>query len=185
MLWRVTAALDNILTDAVLLGDGARAAQSDVDIDTLVDTAIADIDVFRRVRVSRERLTPARTASMHPGLMRLALRNLINNALTTTASELPVVVRVPDCDEPAEMSFDVCDQGPGITPALMPRRFERGARHDLEGSPPGHGLGLFIVKRILALQGGTVQLLQPARGGLTVRLVLPQTALRGVGEANA
>ena len=185
VLWRVMAALDNTLTDAVLLGNDARAAQSDVDIDTLVDTAIADIDVFRRTRVSRERLTPARTASMHPGLMRLALRNLINNALAYTASELPVVVRVLDCEEPAEMYFDVCDQGPGIAPALMPRLFERGARHDLEGGQPGHGLGLFIVKRILALHGGSVQLRQPAGGGLTVRLVLPQTALGGFGEANA
>ena len=59
-------------------------------------------------------------------------------------------------------------------PALRPHLFERGTRGD--SGLPGHGLGLFIVQRVMALHGGLVDLRPNTPQGAIFRLWLPQDA---------
>jgi signal transduction histidine kinase len=174
VLMQVTSALDNTLTDAVLLGGSAPLARQDIDVDTFVSLAIADIDPGERHRVHVERSTDTRTASMNAGLMRLALRNLIANALAYAPAESPVTVRIGESEEPLALLVDVCDRGAGIAPGLLPRLFGRGARGNHVNNPRGHGLGLYIVRRVAEMHGGAAQVHQAA-SGLTMRLVIPQS----------
>jgi signal transduction histidine kinase len=175
VLTQVTSALDNTLTDAVLLGGTAPLARQDIDVDTLVSLAIGDVDPAARGRVQRERSTDTRTASMNAGLMRLALRNLIANALAYAPPESAVVVHVAESDEPLALLIDVRDQGSGIPPELLPRLFTRGARGNHVHNPRGHGLGLYIVRRIMEMHGGTAEVHPGTAPGLTLRLVIPQS----------
>lgn len=174
VLMQVTAALDNTLTDAVLLGGSEAISLQDTDIDMLVSLAIADINPAARERVQRERTTPTRTASMNPGLMRLALRNLIINALTYSPADRPVVVRIADSDDPLALLIDVSDAGQGIAADLLPRLFTRGVRGANAHHGLGHGLGLSIVRRVMEMHGGEVRVEQNSARGLTMRLVIPQ-----------
>lgn len=174
VLSQVTASLDNTLTDAVLLGGDGPLARQDIDIDTLVSLVIADIDPAHRERIERARSTQTRTASMHAGLMRLALRNLLANALAYGPPDQPVTVQIADSDEPLALLIEVSDRGAGFPPELAPRLFTRGARGDHVNNPRGHGLGLYITQRILQMHGGEVRVRQePA--GLTMQLVVPQS----------
>jgi len=175
VLGQVTSALDNTLTDAVLLGGSTPLALQDVDVDMLVSLAVADIDAGSRHRVVRERQADTRTATMNPGLMRLALRNLIANALAYGPADANVIVRVSDSDDPLALVIDVTDQGAGIAPELMPRLFERGARGAHAHNPRGHGLGLHIVRRVMEMHGGVVEVHPELPRGLTMRLVIPQS----------
>jgi signal transduction histidine kinase len=56
---------------------------------------------------------------------------------------------------------------------LLPRLFERGVRG---AAPPSggtsHGIGLFIVQRVMELHGGHVLVARNSPQGLTMRLVL-------------
>jgi signal transduction histidine kinase len=174
VLMQVTGSLDNALTDAVLLGPDAAFERQDIDIDTLVNLAIADVDPTQRDRVRCERTTATRTASMNAGLMRLALRNVIANALAYTPAGSPVTVRIADSDEPLALVIDVCDEGDGIPPELLVRLFARGARGRRTDGPPGHGLGLSIVRRILEMHQGEASVVRNGPGGLTLRLLVPQ-----------
>lgn len=174
VLMQITSALDNTLTDAVLLGDEAPLARQDVDIDLLVNLVIADVEPLGRGRVQRERTTNTRTASMNVGLMRLALRNLIANALAYSPPDAPVVVRIADSDEPLALVIEVSDRGSGFAPELLPRLFARGARGVQVHNRHGHGLGLYIVRRIMDMHQGEVRV-QQAEHGLTMGLVIPQT----------
>jgi signal transduction histidine kinase len=175
VLGQVTSALDNTLTDAVLLGGSSPLALQDVDVDMLISLAVADIDTGSRHRVVRERQADTRTATMNPGLMRLALRNLIANALAYGPADANVTVRVTDSDDPLALVIDVTDQGAGIPPDLMPRLFERGARGEHAHNPRGHGLGLHIVRRVMEMHGGVVEVHPETPRGLTMRLVIPQS----------
>ncbi len=175
VLTQVTSALDNTLTDAVLLGGTAPLARQDIDVDTLVSLAIGDIDPGARDRVRRERSTDTRTASMNAGLMRLALRNLIANALAYAPPDSAVAVHVAESEEPLALLIDVRDQGSGIPAELMPRLFTRGARGNQVHNPRGHGLGLYIVRRIMEMHGGTAEVHPSEAPGLTMRLVIPQS----------
>jgi two-component system, OmpR family, sensor kinase len=121
-----------------------------------------------------ERVADTRTASMDMGLLRLALRNLLANALRYSPPGSTVTLRVADSDEPLALVLDVIDQGPGIQPELLPRLFERGTRGHHASGRASHGLGLYIVRRVLELQGGRAELVATGDGGTTMRLWIAQ-----------
>jgi PAS domain S-box-containing protein len=172
----VMSGVDNTLAVATLLGSGQPVSRqdSDVDIDTLLAVAVGDMPLTERDRVHIERLADTRTASMDMGLLRLALRNLLANALRYSPPGSKVTLRVADSDQPLALVLDVIDQGPGIEPELRSRLFERGTRGRHASGRASHGLGLYIVRRVLELQGGRAELVATGEGGTTMRLWIAQ-----------
>jgi signal transduction histidine kinase len=174
VLREVQASIDNTLAVAALLVSGDSVRRQDTDIDALIGVAIADMPEreVRRVRV--DRATPTRTAAMDAGLMRLALRNLLSNALKYSPHEAEVVVRVADSDEPLALVIDVIDAGPGIEAELLGQLFDRGGRRAAGPQTRRQGLGLYIVRRVMELHGGSVSLVRNTPQGTTMRLVIDQ-----------
>jgi signal transduction histidine kinase len=172
----VMSGVDNTLAVATLLGSGQPVLRqdSDVDIDTLLAVAVGDMPLTERERVHIERVADTRTASMDMGLLRLALRNLLANALRYSPPGSKVTLRVADSDQPLALVLDVIDQGPGIQPELLPRLFERGTRGRHPSGRASHGLGLYIVRRVLELQGGRAELVATGSAGTTMRLWIAQ-----------
>jgi two-component system OmpR family sensor kinase len=68
----------------------------------------------------------------------------------------------------------VADDGPGISPALLPKVFERFVRADVSRvrkSGQSTGLGLAIVEAVVQAHGGTVNVTsRPGRTVFEVRL---------------
>jgi signal transduction histidine kinase len=176
VLAQVLASIDNTLAVAALLARPDPIARADTDIDALLSVVMADISVPQRQRLRIERQTSTRTASMDMSLMRLALRNLLNNALQHSPTDAPVVLRVADSDEPLALLIDVVDAGGGIAADLVPRLFQRGVHRGRARAQlgQGHGLGLYIVRRVMELHTGTVQLQANGPQGVTMRLVINQ-----------
>ncbi len=172
VLGQVLAGVDNTLAAASLLAGAASIARVDTDIDTLIAVTIADLPREQRDRVAVHRHTATRTALMDMSLLRLALRNLLSNALKYAPGVSPVTLHVIDFDEPAALQFEVADAGPGIPRELLPRLFTRGARG--AGAESAHGLGLYIVRRVMDLHGGSAELLRTGPLGTVMRLTLPQ-----------
>ncbi len=174
VLAEVQASIDNTLAVAALLV-GQQLAREDTDIDALIAVAIGDLPEADAGRVRVERLTATRTASMDASLMRLALRNLLSNALKYSPRDMPVLVRVADSDEPLALLIDVVDCGPGIAPELLAQLFERADRRPAGASGSRRkGLGLYIVRRVMELHGGSVKLQHNGPDGSTMRLVIDQ-----------
>ncbi|WP_253273082.1 sensor histidine kinase [Halomonas sp. PR-M31] len=67
--------------------------------------------------------------------------------------------------------FEIEDDGPGVPVPALSQLGERGKR--LDESTPGHGLGLAILKQIVAQYRGTVTFSASNEGGLYVRIELP------------
>jgi signal transduction histidine kinase len=176
VLAQVLASIDNTLAVAALLARPDPIARADTDIDALLSVAVADISLPQRLRIRIERHTRTRTASMDMSLMRLALRNLLNNALQHSPPDADVVLRVADSDEPLALLLDVVDAGSGIAADLVPRLFERAIHKGRLRAPlgQGHGLGLYIVRRVMELHAGAVQLQANSLQGVTMRLVINQ-----------
>jgi hypothetical protein len=74
----------------------------------------------------------------------------------------------------------VGDEGPGIPEGDRQRVFERGFRLDRDQRVAGSGIGLAVVREIVAAHRGTVQATEAAGGGaaLVVRLPLDMRARR-------
>jgi signal transduction histidine kinase len=112
-----------------------------------------------------------------PALVGKILDNLINNALTYSAS--PPTVRLQARRDAAQVSVSVADDGIGISrqdQVRIFRRFVRGTdRFALE--KPGTGLGLYLSRGLAEQMGGSLQLdsSQPGKGSRFV-LRLPRAA---------
>ena len=173
VLGQVQSSIDNTLAVAALLARPAPIQKTDTDIDVLIAVAIADMPECERARVQVHRATATRTAMLDMSLMRLALRNLIANALKFGLPASPVVLRIADSDDPLALLIDVTDEGPGIPASLASTLFTRGARGSGKGS--GNGLGLYIVRQVMHLHGGTAEVLSTGEQGTTFRLTICQT----------
>ena len=172
VLGQVMASIDNTLAVAALLARPGPIEREEADIDTLVAVAVADMPSADRARVRVRRETVARTVSMDMSLMRLALRNLLSNALKYSPSGAAVTVRLTDSESPLGLVIDVIDAGPGVEPGLRDRVFERGVRGGRGTPGTGHGLGLYIVRRVMELHGGQALLAETGDQGTTMRLLV-------------
>lgn len=109
-----------------------------------------------------------------PRLAHRALQNLLANALRHTPAGGSVQLRARGLEAATEVA--VMDTGDGIPAALLPRLGDRFLRIDEEGrgrASGGAGLGLSIVKGIMALHGGTFAVESALGKGTTVRLRFP------------
>lgn len=69
--------------------------------------------------------------------------------------------------------FSITDQGIGMTPSQLDRVCERFYRADTSGKIPGTGLGMSIVKEIIELHHGRVEISSQLGEGSRVRILLP------------
>lgn len=94
--------------------------------------------------------------------------NLTNNAVTYTPGG-HVLLRLLEQD--GMLRLEVSDTGPGMTEELRARAFERFVRGD--GTTPGSGLGLPIVRAVAESMDGTASLEARPGGGTRAVVQLP------------
>jgi two-component system, OmpR family, sensor kinase len=111
--------------------------------------------------------------------LRQVVANLVGNALVHTPASASVDLRVTVRDGHAVL--EVADTGPGMTPEVASRIFERFYRADPARSRHhgGSGLGLAIVQGTVAANGGTVSVDTAPGRGTTMRIELPLAAVDG------
>lgn len=101
------------------------------------------------------------------------LANLIGNAAKYSPPAAPIEVALEARGD--EVVLRVTDQGVGIPDAELARIFEpfrRVGRHQAE--VPGAGLGLFVVRRIVAVHGGRIEVESTVGRGSTFSVFLPR-----------
>jgi two-component system sensor histidine kinase QseC len=105
----------------------------------------------------------------NPALLRILLRNLVDNAARHTPPGTSV--RIDVTDKQRQIILSVSDNGPGIPASELDKLGERFYR-PLGTSASGSGLGLSIVKRIVDIHAASLQLTSPANeNGLSVRVI--------------
>ena len=91
-----------------------------------------------------------------PSLLDQALANIVGNAVRYAGPEAEVELAARR--EGGEIVLSMTDDGPGISPTLLPKVFEkfaRGREQDGDGGE-GTGLGLAIAKGIVEAHGGSI-----------------------------
>jgi signal transduction histidine kinase len=177
VLDHVIGTLNNALTAATMFAMPGEQAAVDTDLETLVQLVVHDVSPQDRARVRVRSTTAARTVRLQPVLMRLALCNLLLNALAYSPPESEVELRIVDSDEPLAIVFEVADEGQGIQADLMPVLFEKGTRGRGGRERSGAGLGLYIVGKVVQMHHGNVDVEANVPRGSIFRISIPQ----GVG----
>ena len=146
---------------------------NDVKIIDASDVAASVVDSFRplangsvlKVDAQRDSFVQVSESELHE-----AIGNLIDNALKyAPGANIEARVRA----QGDAIFIAVSDDGPGMTPEVRARAFERFSRGELGGSISGSGLGLAIVERAVQRAGGSVGLQTALGKGTTVELRLP------------
>ncbi|MCL1819607.1 MAG: ATP-binding protein [Oscillospiraceae bacterium] len=112
----------------------------------------------------------AKPAKMYgnPDMLSVALVNLLLNANRHTSGGVIKVGWLKDGDN---HRLTVSDTGSGISPEMLPRVFE----HGVSGGN-STGLGLAVVKKVMELHEGTVNIESEVGKGTTVTLIFPVLA---------
>lgn len=185
------SALETIVDDTDRLGGTVRdllfLAQAEnasatllreaVDLRVELETVVSFFQVLaeeKNVTVIRE---GAATVDADRNMVQRALSNLLSNALRHTPAGGTMVARVVRAPE-GETCIEVTNPGPGFAPQSPERIFDRfyrtgGSRADATG---GAGLGLAIVRSIMTLHKGRVEVESTPQGPTLFRLRFPASA---------
>ena len=166
----------NYLVEQLLFlarGDAGRTSLSRQSVST--DAFIRDIyeeslmiDEKHRYRLKEGE---ASEVSVDPGLMKQAVRILIDNAAKYTPEGEEIILSYGKTDK-GRSYLQVQDLGRGISESELPHIFERFFRADDVRASAGTGLGLSIAKWIVDKHGGHFEVLSRKDLGTRIRIVL-------------
>lgn len=163
---RLQLMVEEIFTAAKMEQDGSRPLLRRIDLAALVRLAALDSQVAGRpVEVEAPAACEVRA---DPEAVRRIVGNLIENAHKYGA--MPVRVSVQPADDQVVLS--VVDHGTGVPPDVREKIFERFYRVDPNGTKPGMGLGLAIVRGLVESCGGSVWVEEAPGGGAAFRVAL-------------
>jgi len=177
---RAVSRLSRLLADLRKLSDlGERPIEhAYVDVPGLLQDAVDAAHVLPAFEGREVSLFIPKVPSPFPSvtgdrdLLVLAVYNLIENALKFTCAEDSVEVRASE--DGHAIVIEVADSGVGIPPEDLPKIFEELYRGSNARSTEGSGLGLALVKRIIALHNGQINVrssqAEPRGTVFTIRL---------------
>lgn len=104
--------------------------------------------------------------------------NLLDNACKWSKGQVGVRLSSERTEKGRDLLIRIDDNGPGLSEADAQKVLRRGVR--LDEKTPGTGLGLDIVKELVDVYGGSLELKRSQLGGLLVELRLPTARLGGL-----
>jgi two-component system sensor histidine kinase KdpD len=105
-------------------------------------------------------------------LVEQALSNVVRNAVAHTPPDTRIEIGA--ATGPDRLTLTITDNGPGISPTILPRVFEKFIRgHDSEADGgQGTGLGLAIAKGIMEAHHGSIAATSPIDQGRGTRITM-------------
>ncbi len=155
-------------------GDAGRTQlqKEDVSLNALMREAYEESLMIDEAHMYRfTEADPDVTVQADPGLLKQAVRILLDNAAKYTAAGDEILLRTGR-DDAGRPFLQVQDSGIGMARADVEHMFERFYRADEARSVEGTGLGLSIAKWIIDKHGGHFEVLSREDIGTRIRIVL-------------
>lgn len=170
---RLTRLVENLLQMARLESGEIQLKRSWWPLEEVVGAALrARQDALSGHRVQLDMPAGEALVEADPVLIEQVLCNLLENAAKYSPPGTTILLRARVGD--AALRLDIADQGPGLPAGGAERLFAKFVRGSSESPVPGIGLGLAIVRSIVAAHGGTISAGHGDPGGAVFTVVLPQ-----------
>lgn len=157
-----------------------------VDLGALVQRVVAEVQpISEQHTITYEALNDELIIDGDELRLEQVIQNLLQNAIKYSPDGGPVAVTVARQD--GMVCVSVTDRGIGIPEEALPQLFERFYRAP-NANPhqtSGMGIGLFVVKEIVRLHGGSVTATCPAAGGSRFTVCLPTGSYQNEGQLAA
>jgi signal transduction histidine kinase len=176
---RLLRMIDNLLDTTRLEEGRQRLAPQLTNLNAASELAVAAIGERARASGVTISLAVADDLAVHvdPIVVETGLRNLLDNALKSCVAAKSRSITVQGARDAGGVTLAVSDDGLGFPPEDAEMVFEKFHRlgDELRRATPGTGLGLYIVKRLVELSGGTVKAASAGPGsGATVSMRWPE-----------
>lgn len=170
--------METQLESMLTLASASRQSlpKGEVLLDELAVEIEADLAQAYRRKHPAFTIAKGLSATCNRNLMRLALENLLGNAIKFIPEGRTAQVEFGCLRENGETRFFVRDNGIGFEPTRAEQLFEAYTRLPEAGSLPGMGIGLATVRRIIERHGGKVWAESTPGEGSTFYFTLPDQA---------
>jgi signal transduction histidine kinase/CheY-like chemotaxis protein len=185
----LTQIVDDVLDISRIVSGKVRLDVQPVELPVIMHNAVATIQPaadLKRVRVETIMDPRVGLISGDPNRLQQVAWNLLSNAVMFTPKGGRVQVRLERVNSHIELN--VSDTGIGISREFLPHVFEpfRQADGGITRKTGGLGLGLSIVRHIVEMHGGVVEVESAGPGqGSTFRVRLPLMIIHGESPATA
>jgi len=168
--------MEQLVSDLLLLaqlGEERQLPKAPVDLTRIISDAFGDMQTLQPERLVSLELEPAVTVTASGDHLVQLLNNLCSNIQRHTPVGAAVRVRLATADGAAVLAID--DAGPGLADEVYARGIEGFERFDAFASRQngGTGLGMTIMRAIVAEHAGKMRLSRSELGGLRTEISLP------------
>jgi PAS domain S-box-containing protein len=176
------AIIDDILDVSRIITGKLRLELDAIDFPVVVQAAIDTVRPAadaKNIRIEWKSELPSRRYSGDPDRLQQIVWNLLSNAIKFTPKDGHVEITTAQINSHIEIR--VRDTGQGIESSFLPHVFDRFRQADGTSTRRhgGLGLGLAIVRHLVELHGGTVEVDSPGEGqGATFTVRLPVRAVQ-------
>jgi len=175
--WAQTQLVEDLLDVSQIVAGRREIDRRAVVLAAIVDAAVASVSPSahaKKVRLDVQLHDDGSVVTGDPAQLQRVVMNLISNAIKFTPPGGDVGVKLFHDDVHATLT--VTDSGEGIKPEFLPHIFEPFRQQDASSTRVhgGIGLGLTIVRHLVALHGGTIRAESSGVGrGATFTAILP------------
>jgi PAS domain S-box-containing protein len=176
------AIIDDILDVSRIITGKLRLELDAIDLPAVVQSAIDTVRPAadaKNIGIDWQSDLPNQRYSGDPDRLQQIVWNLLSNAIKFTPKDGHVEIITTQIN--SHIEIHVKDTGQGIDPAFLPHVFDRFRQADGTSTRRhgGLGLGLAIVRHLVELHGGTVEVESPGDGlGATFTVRLPVRAVQ-------
>ena len=170
---RMTHLIDNLLNAARLLdGVGLYVHPAEIDLATVLqEVCQMHREIAPKANLTEALESPSLPMSGDRNLLSQAISNLLSNAIKYSPGNEPITVEARREDD--DVVVTVADRGIGIPQADIGRLFERYYRGRNVSGVVGTGVGLYLVKIVVDLHGGSIAVESHEGEGSRFTLRLP------------
>jgi signal transduction histidine kinase len=161
------------IIELILNAKASFNEDDEIDVDEIIGDVLQDVQSKADAKMIPIQITNTLNRDLrikgYPILFYRALYNLLENAIkySTNHSKIEIEIRQDKC-----LSINIKDQGIGIDPKELSNIFKpfyRCANEGIEGS----GLGLYLVKMVVEMHNGSIDISSTPKQGTRIQLCFP------------
>jgi len=167
--------MDQLISDMLTmaeLGEERRAERTVVNLSELVESAVADFATLSNDRTVDSKIAAGIGITGAQDQLHQLLNNIFSNIQRHTPSDALVEVALASTADAVQLTID--DAGPGLPEDAYARGIDGFERFDpfAARANGGTGLGMTIMRKIVADHGGKIVLSKSHLGGLRTEITL-------------
>ena len=120
-----------------------------------------------RIRLHDGEMNKAATVKANPYLLKIALKNIIDNACKYSEKEVDITLRQED----RHLVLEVKDQGIGIPPEEIEHIFQSFYRGSNTHDYAGQGIGLSLTQKIISAYNARLEISSEIEKGTKIRVI--------------